>query len=462
MIDRLADSLSNQISCCFGVPGSGKSGQLLSLLGDHGIDFYSCNHEGAAAIMAGAYGEVNKISGCISIKGPGLVNMLSGLANNYFEDRKTISFAENFDIGVAGSHKKIDHSIVHSVAKYVTSLQNNDGFDDLSSIASRNRPGVVHVELTNNPCNDKPEDMQSTPDDDIVYVPYNTAIILGQKCKRDYIQLDHLKIPVFSTASAKGVVDETLSMSGGVYCGVGLINEDVLKQADLILGVEIQDHEVLRVDSRIKHISLKTFLDLLPRLENKDWGISYLQKYNNTIDALGKGWSPLECFRLLSHLDTDYDLVVDTGLFCVASEYGWKARRNRRYFGSLNSRFMGTSIPTAIGISLGSAKPVICAMGDGGMSYISELSMVRSRSLPICFISFLNGRYASLGNSLPESIVIKNNSWRTVFESFGMPSYSCSNISQFITVLDTWDYHSPMYIECTFDKDEYIVSGLRL
>ena len=34
--------------------------------------------------------------------------------------------------------------------------------------------------------------------------------------------LRQLNIPIFTTASAKGIVDETLDCSAGVYTGVGL------------------------------------------------------------------------------------------------------------------------------------------------------------------------------------------------------------------------------------------------
>ena len=65
----------------FGIPGSGPSLYLLNELEKLDVRFHLTHFEGSAALMAGAFGKLGNQSGvAVSIKGPGLTNMLPGLA----------------------------------------------------------------------------------------------------------------------------------------------------------------------------------------------------------------------------------------------------------------------------------------------------------------------------------------------------------------------------------------------
>jgi acetolactate synthase-1/2/3 large subunit len=84
----------NGVRVSFGVPGSGTSYQVITHLLDR-VPYYGASHEGSAAIMAGAFGRQSGSVGCsVSIKGPGLANMLPGIASNHFERLPTLSIAE--------------------------------------------------------------------------------------------------------------------------------------------------------------------------------------------------------------------------------------------------------------------------------------------------------------------------------------------------------------------------------
>jgi len=439
MIDKLIDSLCNQVSACFGVPGSGHSSQIITGLMDSGIPFYSTNHEASAAIMAGIFGEVGGISSCISIKGPGLSNMFPGLANNHFEDRAVISLSENFDDGALKWHKRLDHSFVFQVAKYVGSLTTMD--DNLASIACEGRPGVVHVELCNQDISYR-QSFQPTRHD-VPKIGDQPVIILGKKCSGN--NFDDLKSPVFTTASAKGLVDENSPNSFGVYCGVGY-NENIIESADTLIAVEVSDYEVLKIDPRLSHLSYDQFNTIRSQL--KVWN-------HNACLADKRGWNPPFCFGLMNNTDWDYSMVVDTGLYCVAAEYYWKASPSRRFLGSLNSRFMGTALPTAIGAALADDVPIVCCFGDGGLSYISELTMVQKYQLPIYFIGFIDGKYSSLGKN--SRVGHKDYSWLRVFDGLGIESSECRDIDSFWSQFNSWDFR-PKYIECIFDQESYINS----
>ena len=448
MISKLVDQLSCDVRACFGVPGSGRSSEIIEKFLDKNIPFYSTYHESSAAIMAGSFGEVSNIASCISIKGPGLANMFPGLANNYFEDRATISLSENFDDGVKKYHKKLDHSFVQKVSKYSSSL-NNESLPNLVEIAKAPRSGVVHIDLCKSSLSHNTiNDIYSNSLPKKITHP---AIIFGKNCLKYGVFNYNLSIPVFTTPSAKGYVDENKNCSFGVYCGCGN-NESILKHSDCIIAVEVPKYELLSWSDKLYHITFNEFEEIVHVLKDKSWG-------HKTDLSAPNYWSPSCCFVAMNNIKKDYHLIVDTGLFCVMAEYYWKASPRRRLIGSLNSRFMGTAIPTAIGVSI-AGHEVVCCFGDGGISYLTELPLVKNMRLPICFVSFMDGRYSSLISNNPV-ITTKNNSCIKIFEASDIPSYSCNNIESLNILLSKWD-NAPMYIECNFESKKYLESAKKL
>ena len=83
------------VGACFGIPGSGASFEFIDGLKKQGIPFYLSHFEGSAALMASTFGRINGGVGVsASIKGPGLVNALPGIATAWFEDFPLVHVAE--------------------------------------------------------------------------------------------------------------------------------------------------------------------------------------------------------------------------------------------------------------------------------------------------------------------------------------------------------------------------------
>ncbi|MGD9299993.1 MAG: thiamine pyrophosphate-binding protein, partial [Desulfobacterales bacterium] len=81
----------------FGIPGSGPSLHLLNELEKKGVRFHLTHFEGSAALMAGAFGKLSHHSGvAVSIKGPGLTNMLPGLAACALDAFPVVSISEAY------------------------------------------------------------------------------------------------------------------------------------------------------------------------------------------------------------------------------------------------------------------------------------------------------------------------------------------------------------------------------
>ena len=86
-IAQLADSLAAAgVRYAFGVSGSGPSYQLISALKLHGVRYVPVSHEAVGPVAAGAYGFLTGSPAvAVSIKGPGMANMMGGMCAAYLE-----------------------------------------------------------------------------------------------------------------------------------------------------------------------------------------------------------------------------------------------------------------------------------------------------------------------------------------------------------------------------------------
>ncbi|MEK9942813.1 MAG: thiamine pyrophosphate-binding protein, partial [Gammaproteobacteria bacterium] len=86
--DQIAAEIKNSgDSHVFGIPGGGASLDLVDSVERKDIEFVTTFTEGAAAIMAGTLGFLDRTTGvAMSIKGPGLANMIPGLSFCFFEN----------------------------------------------------------------------------------------------------------------------------------------------------------------------------------------------------------------------------------------------------------------------------------------------------------------------------------------------------------------------------------------
>ena len=90
-----------------------KENQDIDSIIKENITFHTTHFEGSAAIMAGTIGRISGLAGIsISIKGPGLANMIPGLAVCHFENFPLIAICESYEADVSNSkaHKRINHN----------------------------------------------------------------------------------------------------------------------------------------------------------------------------------------------------------------------------------------------------------------------------------------------------------------------------------------------------------------
>jgi acetolactate synthase-1/2/3 large subunit len=502
--DHLAELLAHQgIALAFGVTGSGLSWSLASSLERRNVPFVPVAHEASGAFMAGAvFRSTGKLAAALSIKGPGLANMIPGITYNCLEGNAAVTISEAYGAEVPRfkRHKRIDHShLLKSIVKGACTLNRiDDHLPMLLSMAISEVPGPVHVDLHNDavaaPVSAPRRRTAESGSDDLLRAVEAAArpiVVAGSLASRRPWgkRLASLRVPVFTTAATKGLINERLANSAGVFTGDGkqLAPEtELFPLADLIVGLGLRNTEVLsprsydcpmvlvdEIDdglgdgfSAVHHV---VWADLPDRvcdcLDLKQWGTDLIARSRRRLlDALTQTtWSPAVCFAALNEIGFDYAMVLDTGLFCTVGEHMWMAGSDRPFLGSGNARFMGASIPSAIGLSLANpGLPVLCVTGDGGIRpYVAELKIAIEDRLPLCVVLMTDGRYGSIAaaqrdrSASRRAVEICNPSWRQAIEGMGCEARQVSSLTNFEAAITGWSRGEPLFLEAPFNPRQY-------
>ena len=124
--------------------------ELIDALSQQGIKFITTLHE-ASAIMAGTIGNISNSFGlCISIKGPGITNMLPGISLCHFENFPVISICESYDDNIiySSKHKGLNHAkLTNEISKENIFLNNHDKNFSKAIEISKKHQGTCHFNL---------------------------------------------------------------------------------------------------------------------------------------------------------------------------------------------------------------------------------------------------------------------------------------------------------------------------
>jgi acetolactate synthase-1/2/3 large subunit len=516
-IEALAGQIAaRNVGHIFGIPGSGPSLVLLDALEKQGVHFHLTHFEGSAAIMAGAIGKLSGHSGvAISIKGPGLANMLPGLAACALDAFPVVSISEAYlpDTPPEIAHKRIDHEkLLAAIAKFQSGLSlKGPHFEQLAQRAESEVPGVVHLNIAAASCDEyKWDDIAKIKKNDsaqleraerLLHQSKQPVIIAGTLATRSHWceKLNVLSLPVFTTAAAKGAVNESLAHAAGVFTGVGgplTTEKHILPHADLILSIGLRHTEVLAVkafdcpsihldplgadhsfgfkfDSTIKGSPMQVEA-LLDGLTRKQWGLDIVesarQRLNEKLEA--SSFLPGNVYHCVAaHFKNEVRLVLDTGNFCTIAEHAWEVPRPDLYLACGQGRYMGVGIPLGIGAAIyDSTKPTVVFTGDGGIGmYVAEIKLAVQEHLPLLIVLLTDSFLGTIrGGSLQKGFsehpaVISQPSWVKTIAGFGVPGTRAEKVDQIEKSLADWDQKGPLFLEIPFDADEYqhMTDGIR-
>jgi acetolactate synthase-1/2/3 large subunit len=154
----------------YGVPGEENADVMISLL-DSKIDFVLCHHEQAAAFMADAHGRLTGKAGvCLATLGPGVTNLLTGLADANMDRAPVIAI-----IG-QGSTKRLhkeSHQIMDSIrmcepiSKWTQTIFAGTNITECVrkafKIAETEKPGLCVLELPEDVAKEEVDDTPMSP-----------------------------------------------------------------------------------------------------------------------------------------------------------------------------------------------------------------------------------------------------------------------------------------------------------
>lgn len=510
-VDALADGLvAAGVGHAFGLTGGGRSLDLVAALAARGIAYHPVAHEAAAVMMAGAAcrdGSARAVA--LGIKGPGLANMVAGIAHNAFECRPALTITEAYGPGVPAHrrHKRLDH--VGLLGPLVKAHEFADGSAEqvvrLLAHAAVEVPGPVHLDLADEPVEAGSVVSESPAVEgaplaallEAVSAAERPAFVLGGWAARCHADLSAVRVPVATTAAAKGAYDETLPHAAGVVTGEvkELAPESaVLAHADLIVGIGLRSTEVVAaapyaartwiVDApgAGPHDGFEpeglvcvtdpagAFAAIVDALAGREWGADLIAGNRAAIEAeLFGSWLAAAAIRAAAETLPGAVLVPDTGLFCTVAETVWTARTAADFCGSSIGRFMGTALPTAIGIAAAEDRRTIAAVGDGGLRpYLPELRLAVDEGLPVTVLLLSDGRYGTFAAAAPGrgapsySVAVSDPGWAGVAEALGVSSSTADSPDDLATALAAAPADGPSLVCCRFDPDAYASMTARL
>jgi acetolactate synthase-1/2/3 large subunit len=484
----------------FGITGSGQTLTLLDELEKLGVESVRTHFEACGALMAGTVGRLSGRAGvAFSIKGPGLTNMIPGIAAAALENFPLVAICEAYSpLGPRKAHKSIDQAqLVGALVKGERYLSEGAcTFEQLAAWAEAEVPAPVVLQLTaeaNGESRPVPAFASAAAHGDelsrLIERSRRPVIIAGSLVLRRKwaAKLRGLKIPIFSTAAAKGVLDEFAPTSAGVYTGVGLertTEHHVLPHADLVIGLGLRPAECLvskpftcpsvNVDpagivdtEKFAFAATRPDLpeDFWDAIGNKEWGQDMLAEAHGRLRSfMLDGFLPGSGFAAIEEvLGSSVRLVMDTGNFCTIGEHAWRAPAADLCLLSGQSRYMGTSVPMALGAAIHDpATPLVAVAGDGGLAmFLAEFRIAVERKLPILFVLMSDGRFGSIaGRALREGLTLKpidirEPSWMAPMAALGMPAWQAREPGRLHDALSAWrSCEGPGYLEIVYDSDQ--------
>ena len=490
-------------SHAFGIPGGGPSLEWVDAFQKAGGTFITTGHEATGGFAAGAFGRLGHAAAALSIKGPGFANLIPALLSNRYEGNPMLVFSEAYASGDSSGrrHKWLDQRAATPWLRHT--LHPGDGPPVARALAAARveSPSPVLVELPGGVCSSAPYDspgtfLPTTPDFSRLRQASRVMLIVGSCALRQPWgkKLGELRLPVFTTAAAKGALDESLPHAAGIYTGDGkpaTMEASLLPLADLVILLGVRAGEILSPRPPGKNClafeapgpgGLDLFPDdptdtreldaageeeLFSLLSGMSWGVGAIaaakKEQRAHLDSVDPQWGA--AFDSLVSLAPEATHVLDTGNFTVLAEHFLSAAKPHSVLGTPNGRFMGAGIGHALGAAFARPEqPVFLWIGDGGIrSYFSELALAAEHALPLLVICLRDGYFGSiLGRALnagfeTSPLLMRERHLDAAAGQLGLASVRLQGLDQLSEFAQQWMRSpTPTFAEVHLDSNLYL------
>jgi acetolactate synthase-1/2/3 large subunit len=393
--------------------------------------------------------------------------------------------------------------MLSSVAKGIFYRHAGLEVDALAVLARAESPGPVHLNLVDGPpaaatVSDASHGCELDALIERVRAARRPVVICGSAATRlsdtsiTAPAVTGFGVPVFSTAAAKGVIDERDAASAGVYTGAGaeLAPEAaILPMADLVIGIGLRNTEVLGARPfPAPYVSADTLgpehqAGFEPALHRTGDLAAAIDAIRDAVSSLRWGLDevarahaavakhldrtellPAVCYATLARIPRGR-LTTDSGNFTIVAEHVWRAAAPGEFIGSSNGRFMGVGVPQAVGAALQDAsRPTILTTGDGGLPpFIAEVRVAVERKLPLLIVLMSDGYFGSMRARVVErgftdaGIRVSQPSWCAAIGAFGCEATRVTTHAEFESAVARWNpARGPAFIEAVMPDTPYV------
>lgn len=431
------------VEVAWGMPG-GDSLPLVRALVDEGIRFVLVRDEASAGFAADASAQLSGAPGlCVATLGPGLVNLLGGVAGATLERSPVLAFTSRYRTDRRGlyTHMMLDQTpLMAATGKAVVRLTAAHAAGELRhalAVAQAPRPGAVWVEIPTEVASATTNAGPLAPPPAPCPAGVDPAVVARvRRWKRPVILVGYaaraagvaalaeaLQAPVLTTYKAKGAVPEGKGWAlgaAGLSPVADRVHQALLAEADglLLLGwdpAELRDHwlpgwseaaEVVVVDTHAP-TDLPTRIDAL-----------HVGDLAAAVGALvGQGastWRPAEAAAhrerhdavfaettfgpasLVRAVQEAVDAVpgavatLDVGAHRITASHVWRCAVPDTLLQSNGWSSMGYGLPAALA-ARAHGRPAVALTGDMGLQMVlGELGTLAELGGPLVVVVFLD------------------------------------------------------------------------
>lgn len=457
-----------------------------------------CYHEQGGAYEACGYAQTTgKLGVAYATRGPGFTNMLTAMADAYYDSIPTMFFtahastARNEHMRVLNNQEIDTVGIAKQVTKYAVRV---DSIADLQrevmhayACAVSGRKGPVFLDILTEVLNQEVE-LQSEPavrhEAGQAAEAAEDAAKRIQMAKRPVILIGNgvrdtgsvrilkkvakeFKIPVLSSRAGQDIIPDAEEYFGFVGSRATRHSNFILSKADLIIAmgnrmafptnsksfrpiversftvrIEVDAAELEREIPNSVGYAADT-ADFLRALEEKDLHYSGSDDWLNVCKGLrdvlqGRDEIPVVAIikKIILMAGKDAALTCDVGnhSFWVTTAYAYACCGNRiLYSGSFGA--LGSALPKAIGAYYAARRPSVCFVGDQGMQFnMQELQLIAQEQLPVTVV-ILNNRSSGMIMEREKARYGEHLLHTTVSSGYGYPNFEA------IAAVYGFEYH---------------------
>ncbi|MWV38499.1 thiamine pyrophosphate-binding protein [Natrialba sp. INN-245] len=526
------------IEYVFGLPGSVIM-NVIDKFHESDVEFVSTRHEQVATSMADGYARVTGRPGVTLVHvGPGAANQVVGLGAAYRDASPIVAIAGNEDLERLGRdiwHEWDVENVLDPITKWTGQVRRGD---DAARIVRTGlvksvseTPGPVFIDLPKDVSREKStynDAQKSFYDHNELSVPFSRPephsadvectlhlledatkplVLAGGGCVRsgsgDALKtfVENTGIPVVTSNSGRGILDETSSWSLGVVGRRGSDGaNEALGQADLVLGIGARfsglttsnwtrpDPETTLVQVDIDSAELasqypvecpvtadaRAFLEsITDRAGNIDlsWEEEVISEYRDRVrteraaffayETDAESIGPQRLFATILEEKDDDAIVTQGGGVHASFNARQPAADPHSHLHAISFGGMGYGFPFALGAKLGAPdRQVICVEGDGGFTMvIQDLETAVRYDIDVKIVvynNFSHGtqklRQARLFDERYLGTDVENPSFAGVADQFGMYGATVSDPSELRPALgEVLDHDGPALLDVLVD-----------